>query len=72
MSAEELSEETPEGSPEESSGEERYTGPERRKGQRREIVDRRETVRFEPEKTPRRSGKDRRRSRQDLWEKRDI
>ena len=49
-----------------------YTGPERRKGQRRETVDRRENLRYEPEKEPRRSGKDRRRSTHDLWDRRDI
>lgn len=58
-------------SSEESSEDEPYTGPERRKAQRRKSVDRRESVRFEPEKDPRRSGKDRRSSKQDLWDKRD-
>ncbi len=37
-----------------------YRGPERRHRQRRESADRRDLIRFEPEKTPRRSGKDRR------------
>jgi len=37
-----------------------YRGPERRFRQRREINDRREMIRFEPDKTPRRSGRDRR------------
>jgi hypothetical protein len=49
-----------------------YTGPERRAEQRRKTSDRRESIRFELEKEPRRSGKDRRRSIQDLWERRDI
>jgi hypothetical protein len=49
-----------------------YTGPERRKGQRRKNTDRREDVRFEVDKEPRRKGKDRRRSQRDLWERRDI
>ena len=48
-----------------------YTGPERRKGQRRKSTDRRGDFRFEPEKEPRRKGKDRRRSGRDIWEKRD-
>ncbi len=38
-----------------------YSGPERRKGQRRKGPhDRRELLRFEPDKAPRRSGQDRR------------
>jgi hypothetical protein len=45
-----------------------YTGPERRKGERRKSSDRRESIRFEPEKNPRRSGKDRRKNSRDLWE----
>jgi len=49
-----------------------YTGPERRVEQRRKNTDRRESIRFELEKEPRRSGKDRRRSIEDLWERRDI
>ena len=49
-----------------------YTGPERRIEQRRKTVDRRDSIRFELDKEPRRSGKDRRRSIQDLWERRDI
>ncbi|EHQ53092.1 hypothetical protein ECTPHS_10406 [Ectothiorhodospira sp. PHS-1] len=49
-----------------------YTGPERRKGERRKLPDRREMIRFELEKEPRRSGKDRRKSRQDLWARRDF
>ena len=50
-----------------------YSGPERRKGERRKNPDRRTDIRFEPDKLPRRSGKDRRRSgNQDIWERRDI
>jgi hypothetical protein len=49
-----------------------YMGPERRKGERRKTPDRRAMIRFEPDKTPRRSGKDRRRANQDLWDKRDL
>lgn len=37
-----------------------YAGPEKRIEQRRKINDRRKMVRFEPSKTPRRSGEDRR------------
>lgn len=48
-----------------------YTGPERRKGERRKTPDRRNSVRFEPDKEPRRKGGDRRRSERDLWERRD-
>ncbi len=40
--------------------EQAYNGPERRIEQRRKIPDRRDMLRFEPSKTPRRSGKDRR------------
>ncbi|MEJ2343952.1 MAG: hypothetical protein P8076_07000 [Gammaproteobacteria bacterium] len=50
---------------------ESYSGPERRRGQRRKLNDRREMVRFEPDKTPRRSGKDRR-SDKDIWRHRDF
>ena len=55
------------------SDENEYTGPERRKGERRKQKDRRELMRFEPNKDPRRSGKDRRKSQgsQDVWEGRD-
>jgi hypothetical protein len=38
----------------------RYQGPDRRKGQRRKNRDRRDEIRFEPDKDDRRSGKDRR------------
>lgn len=55
-----------------SSEDEPYSGPERRKTQRRKSVDRRESVRFEPDKDPRRTGKDRRSSKQDLWDRRDT
>lgn len=42
--------------------ESRYRGPERRSGkERRQQADRREMIRFEPDKPARRSGKDRRR-----------
>lgn len=37
-----------------------YKGPERRVAQRRKNEDRRDMMRFEPTKTPRRTGKDRR------------
>lgn len=38
-----------------------YSGPERRKGERRTgALDRRELLRFEPDRAPRRSGHDRR------------
>ncbi|ANB03260.1 hypothetical protein [Ectothiorhodospira sp. BSL-9] len=50
-----------------------YIGPERRKGERRKSQqDRREMFRFEPEKDPRRSGKDRRKANQDIWKQREI
>ncbi len=49
-----------------------YTGPERRKEQRRKRSDRREMARFEPDKTPRRSGKDRRQANKDIWHHRDF
>jgi hypothetical protein len=45
----------------------RYTGPERRQGvERRQLAHRREEYRYEVEKSPRRSGKDRRRA--DGWD----
>lgn len=43
-----------------------YSGPERRKMQRRQSDDRRDSIRLELDKPPRRSGKDRR-SHQYLW-----
>jgi hypothetical protein len=47
-----------------------YTGPEKRIEQRRKTAkDRREVIRFEPDKDPRRSGKDRRTG--DLWKGRE-
>lgn len=49
-----------------------YTGPERRREQRRKLPDRRKMIRFEPDKDPRRSGKDRRKTNQDLWDRRDF
>jgi len=46
----------------------KYMGPERRKNvERRQNQDRREMIRFEPDKEDRRSGKDRR--KQDGWGK---
>ena len=44
-----------------------YRGPERRKGERRVSSDRREEIRFEPDKDDRRSGKDRRKT--GLWDR---
>lgn len=49
-----------------------YNGPERRKEQRRKSADRRDEIRFEPDKEPRRSGKDRRKNQQDIWDRRDF
>jgi hypothetical protein len=49
-----------------------YNGPERRKGERRKIPDRRAEIRFEPDKSPRRSKKDRRKDNQDIWDRRDF
>lgn len=50
-----------------------YTGTERRVEQRRKNADRREMVRFEPEKEPRRKLKGRRKEDgADVWDKRDI
>jgi len=46
----------------------KYVGPERRKNvERRQSQDRREMIRFEPDKEDRRSGKDRR--KQEGWGK---
>ena len=52
---------------------EEYTGPERRKDERRKSNDRRDMMRFEPSKDPRRSGKDRRKTngKSDMWDGRD-
>jgi len=47
-----------------------FRSPARRRGERRINADRREMIRFEPEKNPRRSGKDQRKSK-DLWLGRD-
>ena len=44
-----------------------WRGPERRKGERRINGDRREEIRFEPQKDDRRSGKDRR--KMGLWDR---
>ncbi|GAB4351570.1 MAG: hypothetical protein Kow006_15580 [Gammaproteobacteria bacterium] len=50
-----------------------YDGPERRVEQRRKIPDRRQMVRFEPEKEPRRKLKGRRKEDgADVWDRRDI
>ncbi len=46
-----------------------YTGPERRKQQRRKISERREEIRYEPEKEPRRKLKDRRKP-SSIWDDR--
>ena len=48
-----------------------YNGPERRREQRRKLPDRRAMIRFEPDKTPRRSGKDRRTANKSVWDDRD-
>ena len=45
-----------------------YIGPERRVEQRRKQADRRAAIRFEPEKSPRRSGKDRRINSTGVWD----
>lgn len=55
-----------------SSDKPAYNGPERRKEERRKIPDRRQAIRFEPDKVPRRSGKDRRKTGTDMWERRDF
>jgi hypothetical protein len=49
-----------------------YSGPDRRIEQRRKAIDRRDMIRFEPEKNPRRSGSDRRKVGKDEWDRRDI
>jgi len=46
-----------------------YAGPERRKGERRKVNDRREMIRFEPDKEPRRKSKDRRKF--SVWDDRE-
>ncbi len=45
---------------------------EKRKEQRRKSRDRREMIRFEPDKQDRRQNKERRKSMRDLWERRDF
>jgi hypothetical protein len=52
-----------------ADSDEKWTGPERRIEQidRRIKNDRRDDIRFEPVKKDRRSGHDRRKSRQDPW-----
>ncbi|MDH5445507.1 MAG: hypothetical protein OEY52_08105 [Gammaproteobacteria bacterium] len=45
-----------------------YIGPERRVEQRRKNSDRRAAIRFEPDKSPRRSGKDRRSGGKSVWD----
>jgi len=49
-----------------------YSGPNRRQEDRRKATDRRDMIRFEPEKNPRRTGNDRRKASSDQWELRDI
>jgi len=47
-----------------------YTGPERRSGEeRRQTPDRRQSIRWEPNKDDRRSGEDRRKSGTGNWNK---
>ncbi len=45
-----------------------YIGPERRGEHRRQGPDRRQAIRFEPAKTPRRGGKDRRTHGKSIWD----
>ncbi|MCU7797176.1 MAG: hypothetical protein KZQ73_05695 [Candidatus Thiodiazotropha sp. (ex Semelilucina semeliformis)] len=50
-----------------------YFGPEQRIEQRRKIVDRRELIRFEPDREPRRRGHGRRKGEMnDPWNRLDI
>lgn len=49
----------------------KYTGPERRIEQRRKLADRRESIRFEMDKSPRRSGQDRRKEGKTIWDGRE-
>ena len=44
-----------------------YIGIDRRNGQRRSQADRRDSIRFELDKAPRRSGRDRRKNAGDPW-----
>lgn len=55
------------------SDEKEYDGVDRRKEERRKKTDRRDMMRFEPTKDPRRSGKDRRKikGKNDMWDGRD-
>ena len=57
-----------------SSGSDKpYIGPERRKGERRKKNrDRRDKLRFEIEKDPRRSGKERRKQKSSVWDEHDF
>lgn len=48
-----------------------YIGPERRIEQRRKNPDRRQAIRFEPDKEPRRSGRDRRNHGKSVWDGRE-
>jgi len=48
-----------------------YIGPERRRQARRTSSDRRRAIRFEPDKTPRRGGKDRRNHGKSIWDGRE-
>jgi len=52
-------------------GADHYIGPERRIEARRINSDRRQAIRFEPNKTPRRSGKDRRINMKGIWDGRE-
>lgn len=55
-----------------ATGERIYRGPERRRGERRSGHDRREMIRFEPDKEDRRRGEDRREANRDIWHRRDL
>ncbi|MDH5409043.1 MAG: hypothetical protein OEY00_10590 [Gammaproteobacteria bacterium] len=56
---------------EKAMGADHYIGPERRIEARRINSDRRQAIRFEPNKTPRRSGKDRRINMKGIWDGRE-
>ncbi|HEX4880755.1 MAG TPA: hypothetical protein VFV18_00215 [Porticoccaceae bacterium] len=47
----------------------KYTGPERRHKQRRNTADRREEIRFEPDREDRRQKNGRRKTDQQFWNK---
>lgn len=47
----------------------KYTGPERRRDQRRKTGDRREEIRFEPDREDRRQQHGRRKTDQPFWNK---